>query len=78
VFPNSKYGLPSSEKPWQSTEEKLDIIPACIGKWHLGHKEEYLPTTMVGLKFYVFWHPLLQRQDFVGRKWAEFKEARGI
>jgi len=44
LFPDSKNGLPADEI---TLAEKLKVAgyrTACIGKWHLGHKERYLPT----------------------------------
>ena len=44
LFPNSVNGLPSSEVTLAEQLKKVGYGTACIGKWHLGHKEEYLPT----------------------------------
>ena len=44
LFPDSKYGLPESEITLAEQLKKVGYRTACIGKWHLGHKEEYLPT----------------------------------
>lgn len=74
LFPNSKYGLPSSEITLAEQLKKVGYNSACIGKWHLGHKEEYLPTNN-GFDYY-FGIPYSNDMDFVG-EWAEFKEARG-
>lgn len=43
LFPDSKHGLPSSEITLAEQLKNADYTTACIGKWHLGHKEEYLP-----------------------------------
>ena len=44
LFPDSKNGLPSSEITLAEQLKKVGYATACIGKWHLGHKEQYLPT----------------------------------
>lgn len=44
LFPNSKNGLPASEITLAEQLKKGGYKTAAIGKWHLGHEEEYLPT----------------------------------
>jgi len=44
LFPNSKNGLPASEITLAEQLKKVGYTTAAIGKWHLGHKKEYLPT----------------------------------
>ena len=44
LFPDSKFGLPDSEITLAEQLKKEGYRTACIGKWHLGHKEPYLPT----------------------------------
>ena len=44
LFPDSKYGLPENEITLAEQLKKVGYKTACIGKWHLGHKEAYLPT----------------------------------
>ncbi|SHI65332.1 sulfatase family protein [Pseudozobellia thermophila] len=44
LFPDSKHGLPSREITLAEQLKKAGYSTACIGKWHLGHKEQYLPT----------------------------------
>ena len=44
LFPDSQNGLPHSEVTLAEQMKKTGYATACIGKWHLGHKEEYLPT----------------------------------
>ena len=44
LFPDSKNGLPSSEVTLAEQLKKVGYSTAAIGKWHLGHKEQYLPT----------------------------------
>ena len=44
LFPNSLGGLPASEVTLASTLKTKGYATACVGKWHLGHLPEYLPT----------------------------------
>jgi len=44
LFPDSYGGLPSTEPTIASMLNKAGYATACIGKWHLGHKKEFLPT----------------------------------
>ncbi|MFT6370781.1 MAG: arylsulfatase A [Maribacter sp.] len=44
LFPNSKNGLPASEITLAEQLKEAGYKTAAIGKWHLGHKEEFLPT----------------------------------
>lgn len=44
LFPDSKHGLPASEITLAEQLKKAGYATACIGKWHLGHHPEYLPT----------------------------------
>ena len=43
LFPNSDFGLPDSVETIAELLKKKGYATACIGKWHLGHKKEYLP-----------------------------------
>lgn len=45
LFPDSHNGLPQSEVTIAEQMKAAGYATAAIGKWHLGHKEEYLPTS---------------------------------
>lgn len=44
LFPDSKNGLPAEEITLAEQLKKAGYATACVGKWHLGSKEQYLPT----------------------------------
>lgn len=44
LFPNSFGGLPQSEITIASALKQAGYATACVGKWHLGHLPEFLPT----------------------------------
>ncbi|NBC02783.1 MAG: sulfatase-like hydrolase/transferase [Bacteroidetes bacterium] len=44
LFPDSKGGLPDREITIGEQVKKAGYQTAMIGKWHLGHREQYLPT----------------------------------
>ena len=44
LFPDSDKGLPASEITIAEALKEQGYATACIGKWHLGHLPEYLPT----------------------------------
>lgn len=44
LFPDSAGGLPASEITLARALKELGYATACVGKWHLGHLPEYLPT----------------------------------
>ncbi|MEM1121005.1 MAG: sulfatase, partial [Bacteroidota bacterium] len=44
LFPNSERGLPASEVTLAEQLKTAGYATACVGKWHLGHREAYLPT----------------------------------
>ncbi len=70
LFPNSKNGLPASEITLAEQLKKAGYNTACIGKWHLGHKKQYLPTNH-GFDYY-FGIPYSNDMDFLGN--ADYKK----
>ncbi len=74
LFPNSKNGLPAYEITLAEQLKKVGYSTACIGKWHLGHKEQYLPTNN-GFDYY-FGIPYSNDMDKISGK--EYKEAAKI
>ena len=51
LFPWSQNGLPQSEITIAEMLKENGYETALIGKWHLGHKKEYLPTSQ-GFNYY--------------------------
>lgn len=44
LFPDSSGGLPENEVTIAEALKPLGYATACVGKWHLGHLPQYLPT----------------------------------
>jgi len=45
LFPDSASGLPKSEVTIAEALKAEGYATACVGKWHLGHLPQYLPTS---------------------------------
>lgn len=45
LFPNSGGGIPASEVTLAEGLKKQGYATACVGKWHLGHLPQFLPTS---------------------------------
>ena len=69
LFPDSAGGLPASEITIAKALKELDYATCCIGKWHLGHLPEFLPTRR-GFDFY-FGLPYSNDMDNIGKKGRE-------
>lgn len=44
LFPKSSDGIDASEKTIAESLKELGYATGCVGKWHLGHLPQYLPT----------------------------------
>ena len=44
LFPNSTGGLPADEITIAEALKTKGYATACVGKWHLGHRPQYLPS----------------------------------
>jgi len=66
LFPDSDGGLPTDEITIARVLKTRNYATACIGKWHLGHLEPYLPTSH-GFDYY-FGIPYSNDMSPVGRK----------
>lgn len=64
LFPDSKGGLPAAEITVAEILKLRGYATACIGKWHLGHLPEFLPTRQ-GFDFF-FGLPYSNDMDRVG------------
>lgn len=45
LFPDSKGGLPAKETTIAESLQTNGYATVCVGKWHLGHLPQYLPTS---------------------------------
>jgi len=74
LFPNSVHGLPADEITLAEQLKKAGYATACVGKWHLGHHLQYLPTNN-GFDSY-FGIPYSNDMDFTGgKKYWEFADS---
>ncbi len=71
LFPDSKNGIPAREITLAEQLKEVGYATACIGKWHLGHREQYLPTNN-GFDYY-FGIPYSNDMDHTGG--PDYKEA---
>jgi len=67
LFPNSSGGLPPSEVTLAEVLKQKNYATAMIGKWHLGHLPEFLPTNQ-GFDYY-YGIPYSNDMNFAG-DWA--------
>lgn len=74
LFPDSKGGLPASEITLAEALKTKGYSTACIGKWHLGHLPEYLPTSN-GFDYY-FGIPYSNDMDHVRGAGRDLAKAR--
>lgn len=73
LFPDSTGGLPTSEITIAEALKDLGYATACVGKWHLGHLPQYLPTRN-GFDSY-FGIPYSNDMDRVDKKTSQFELA---
>ncbi len=66
LFPNSQVGLPLEEVTIAEVLKQRDYVTMAIGKWHLGHLPEYLPTNQ-GFDTY-FGLPYSNDMDYVAAR----------
>ncbi len=64
LFPDSARGLPQSEITISEALKPQGYASACVGKWHLGHLPQFLPTNN-GFDYY-FGLPYSNDMDRVG------------
>lgn len=73
LFPNSVNGLPASEVTLAEQLKKAGYATACVGKWHLGHHPQFLPTNNGFDSYYGI--PYSNDMDYVGgKKYWEFAD----
>lgn len=65
IFPKDTHGLPADETTIAEILKEKGYATACIGKWHLGHLPEFLPTQH-GFDFY-YGIPYSNDMDVAGR-----------
>jgi arylsulfatase A-like enzyme len=72
LFPDSDGGLPQEEITIAELLKQKDYATACIGKWHLGHLPQHLPTTQ-GFDYY-FGIPYSNDMDGVPKASEDYRE----
>ncbi len=64
LFPDSAGGLPDTEVTLAEVLQDAGYATGCLGKWHLGHLPQYLPTEH-GFDYY-YGIPYSNDMDYVG------------
>ena len=72
LFPNSKYGIPKSEILIAEKLKDYNYKTAIVGKWHLGHNDEFLPLNH-GFDYY-YGIPYSNDMDKINNNpyWSEY------
>ena len=72
LFPNSKYGVPKSEILIAEKLKDHNYKTAIVGKWHLGHNDEFLPLNH-GFDYY-YGIPYSNDMDKINNNpyWSEY------
>ena len=72
LFPNSNYGIPKSEILIAEKLKDHNYKTAIVGKWHLGHNDEYLPLNH-GFDYY-YGIPYSNDMDKINNNpyWSEY------
>ena len=72
LFPDSKGGLPASEVTIAEALKEGGYATAAVGKWHLGHLPQYLPTSHGFDSYYgIPYSNDMDRQDTPGMNYRE-------
>lgn len=74
LYPTDKGGLPVDEITIPKALKSSGYVSACIGKWHLGHLPQYLPTSH-GFDYF-FGLPYSNDMDAVNKKFRD-KDSNG-
>ena len=76
LFPNSLNGLPSSEFTIAEKLKEVNYKTAIVGKWHLGHLEDYLPNNH-GFDYY-YGIPYSNDMDKINNNnyWSEYERKK--
>ena len=60
--PDSEYGLNSSEMTMAEMFKAAGYVTSCIGKWHIGFKEPFLPNSQGFDEYYGILHNMDERE----------------